>query len=565
MMLPIPLNEFEQYINETILNRGLSYFKNEHVQEPDVLASGELEFIVEGTENYTVQISLNNDTITEYVCDCPYDMGPVCKHVAAVIFYLLQNELEITKKTNTTKNKPRKKRKTIADKVNELLDQASHEELKQFIKEKTEQDRAFRNMFMASFAHLHSVESKAMYAKQVKSILQTASDKYGFIDWSAVRHVGMAVEQLLYTAQKQMEAKNYQSAFFISTAIMEQMTEALQFADDSNGDIGGCIEGGFEILNQLAQISSNEPLRKQIIDYCFTASDKEIYEGWDWHLGILRIAAHLVKNEEEIKLLFNQLEKEKESEFYKDEVQTIKYEVLLKTKDQAEASHYLEQHIANPNLRREAIQQAMKQTDYEKANKLAQDGVEHDMDDKPGLAKEWYDWLLKIAQEQGKTANIIEYARYLLIDNFRNEQDYYQILKEHVEPENWNEFIEGVIEEASTNNRWPDYYLISQIFIKEQWWGRLLEMVKKTPDLMMIEQYEEYLSSDYADEIIDMYADGIMKYMERSVGRKHYQTACRYLRRMIKLGGRDSANSTIATLREKYPQRRALMDELNNV
>lgn len=31
------------------------------------------------------------------------------------------------------------------------------------------------------------------------------------------------------------------------------------------------------------------------------------------------------------------------------------------------------------------------------------------------------------------------------------------------------------------------------------------------------------------------------------------------------MGGRDKANSTISILREKYPQRRALMEELDNV
>lgn len=563
--MQIPLNEFEQYISETILARGLSYFKNGHVQEPDVLSPGEYEFIVQGTENYTVRISLSNNTITEYVCNCPYDRGPVCKHVAAAIFYLQQDKLQISKKSNKAKSKPRKKRKTIADQVNDLLDRAPHEELKQFIREKTQQDRTFRNMFLATFAHLTTSESKAMYAKQVKSILQAASDRHGFIDWSAARYVGLAVEQLLDTARKQMEAKNYQSAFFISTAVMEQMTKALQFADDSNGDIGGCIEGGFEILNQLAQIRNNEPLRKQIIDYCFAAFDKGIYKGWDWHIGILRIAAHLVQTEEEANRIFEQIENALRSEYEKEEAQSIKYEVLLRVKGQAEANQYLKQHIVNPNLRREAIQQAINQKNYEKANKLAQDGIEHDMKDKPGLAKEWYDWLLKIAQKQGNTEKIIEYARYLLIDNFRNEQDYYQILKESVEPENWREFIEKVVEDISTKKRWLDTDLISQIYIREQWWDRLMEMIKKAPGLRTIERYEKYLSKDYSNEIVDMYADGIMKYIDENVGRKHYQSACRYLRRMIKLGGRDKANSTISILREKYPQRRALLEELDQV
>lgn len=519
--MQIPLSEFEQHINETILARGFLYFKNGHVQEPHVLSLGEYEFIVEGTENYTVQISLSNDTITEYACDCPYDLGPVCKHVAAAIFYLQQDELEIRKKTNTANNKLRKKRKTIADQVNELLDQASHDDLKQFIKGRAEQDRAFRNMFMASFAHLNSSESKEMYEKQVKSILKAASDRHGFIDWYSVGPVRIAVDQLLDTARKQIEAKNYQSAFFICTAVMEQMTAALQFADDSNGDIGGSIDGGFELLYQLAQISNNEPLRKQIIDYCFTAFDQKIYEGWDWHIGVLQIAAHLAKTEKETNRVFEQIGNAQLSEYEKEAVQSIKYEVLLKTKGEAEANQYLEQHITNPNLRREGIQQAINQKDYEKANKLAHDGVEHDMKDKPGLAKEWYDWLLKIAQEQGNIEKTIEYARFLLIDNFRNEQDYYQILKECVEPENWKEFIEKVIEDILAKKRWLDTHLISQIYIKEQWWDRLMEMVKKDRDLRTIEHYEKYLSKDYSNEIIDMYAAGIMNYMEENVGRKH--------------------------------------------
>ena len=69
----------------------------------------------------------------------------------------------------------------------------------------------------------------------------------------------------------------------------------------------------------------------------------------------------------------------------------------------------------------------MKNKEYEKAISLAKDGVEYDIEDKPGLAKEWYDWLLKIAQAQKNKEKTIEYARYLFIDNFHHEQDYYKI------------------------------------------------------------------------------------------------------------------------------------------
>lgn len=73
--MKIPLNEFEQHIDETILKRGLSYFKNHRVEAPDELTSGVYEFKVQGTEEYTVTLHLKNDVVTDFSCDCPFDSG----------------------------------------------------------------------------------------------------------------------------------------------------------------------------------------------------------------------------------------------------------------------------------------------------------------------------------------------------------------------------------------------------------------------------------------------------------------------------------------------------------
>lgn len=566
--MQIPLNQFEQYIDETILKRGLQYFKKGHVHEPEEISPGEYEAIVEGTEDYTVQLTLKNGIITEYVCDCPYDFGPVCKHVAAVIFYLQQDELELNKKMKRTKTgqivKP-PKRKTVARQVDELLEKASHDELKQFVREKASQNAPFRNLFLSSFAQHNSDESKELYVKQVKSILKTASDRHGFIDWSASRLVGNAVDNLLESAQKQINNRNYKSAVFICTAVMEQMTEALQYSDDSNGDIGGSIDAAYEMLYTVAQEQSSEEIRKLIIEYCFTSFDRQIYSGWDWHIGVLRLAALLLKTEEETERIFKQIDKAQRSDYEREEAQSIKYDILLKTKGENVAEKYLEQNITNSNLRREAIQKALKKKNFEKAISLAKDGVNYDLKDKPGLAKEWYDWLLKIAQAQNDSERIIEYARMLFIDNFRNEQDYYQILKQHVKPEKWVAFVESVIQDIITKKRWLDTGLIASIFIKEEWWDRLLELVKKTPDLNTIDHYEKYLSKNYSNEIVELYANGILKYMKNSMGRDHYQNACRYIRKIIKLGARDKANEIISFLRTEYPKRKALMEELDKV
>lgn len=566
--MQFPLDQFEQYVDETILKRGLSYFKKGHVHEPEEISTGEYEAIVEGSVDYTVQLTIKNGIITEYVCDCPYDMGPVCKHVVAVIFYLQKDALELNKKTKgvkTDQNSNPAKHKTVAQQVDELLEKVSHDELKQFVRDQTSSNAPFRNIFLSSFALHNSDESKEFYVKQVKSILKTASDRHGFIDWSASRLVGVLVNNLLESAQKQINNRNYKSAVFISTAVMEQMTEALQYSDDSNGDIGGSIDAAYEMLNTIAREELSEEIRGLLIEYCFTSFDKQIYSGWDWHIGVLRLAAQLLKTEDETERIFKQIDKAQRSDYERNEAQSIKYDILLKTQGENAAEKYIEQNITNSNLRREAIKKALIKKNYDKAISIALDGVNYDLQDKPGLAKEWYDWLLKIAQAQNDSEKIIEYARLLLIDNFRNEQDYYQILKQHVKSEKWTAFIEAVIQDITTKKRWLDTGLIASIFIKEEWWSRLLELVKKSPDFNTIDHYEKYLSNHYATEIVELYADGILKYMKNSMGRGHYQTACRYIRKIIKLGARDKANGIISYLKTEYPKRKALMEELSKV
>jgi len=140
----IPLNEFEQIIDETILKRGLSYFKNDFVTEFAEISNNEYEANVSGTDEYTVRLKIKNDVIVEHNCDCPYDMGPVCKHIVASIFYLKQDELNFNNQQNFS-SPIKKKHKTVAQQLKEILNKVSHSELKEFIREQSNIDKQFRN------------------------------------------------------------------------------------------------------------------------------------------------------------------------------------------------------------------------------------------------------------------------------------------------------------------------------------------------------------------------------------------------------------------------------------
>lgn len=107
--------------------------------------------------------------------------------------------------------------------------------------------------------------------------------------------------------------------------------------------------------------------------------------------------------------------------------------------------------------------------------------------------------------------------------------------------------------------------LLRRIYIEEQWWDRLIEMLKHNGSLYEIKQNEKYLSPKYNGALLELYETGLILYLKKNVGRNHYQNACIYLRRMKKLGGSNRVNQLISDFRIKYVQRRALLDELSRV
>ncbi len=555
--MQFPLNQFEESIDNTIVERGLSYFENGYVHEPVEIQSGVFEAIVEGSDDYTVHLRVSDGVVTESDCDCPYDIGPVCKHIVAVLYCLRKEVADVAKHPDAPK------RIVVSELADEILEKLTHEELKQFVREKLVKNTDFRDLFLSAFVPTKTDNSHEFYVKQVKSILRESSKRDGYIDWSASNEVGFAVGDILESAKEQIETRNYKTAVFICMAVLDQMYQAFEYADDSNGSIGGCVDSAYEMLSDIAEQELDEEVRKLIIDYCFDAYDQKRFSGWDWHIGMLCIASSLLKTNEEADQIFAKIETSQFSNYEKEAAGKLMFDVLEKIQGEEAAWNYLEQNISNPTLRRKAIEKAFTNEDYARATEVAQDGVECDQKSAPGQVIDWNDWLLKISQAQSDTAKIIEYSRLLFITSFRRDNDYYALLKQNVDPDKWHTFVEDIVNEISATTPRGSSVKIANIFINEEWWDRLFELLKKSPDISTIDNYVQYLSRDYAAEIAEMYAHAIVKSLKNTSTRDHYKNACRNILKIKKLGESDNANRLIAFLRAEYPRRKALMEELS--
>ena len=84
-------HNFEEDIHALVLELGQEYFTKGAVHNLEQTDAG-WHAKVEGSETYDVALN-GTEGIDAWICNCPYDHGPVCKHVAATLYAVRENLL----------------------------------------------------------------------------------------------------------------------------------------------------------------------------------------------------------------------------------------------------------------------------------------------------------------------------------------------------------------------------------------------------------------------------------------------------------------------------------------
>lgn len=81
------LSNLKRNIARRIYDRGEAYYEMDMVIEIGKVSEGHWAAEVEGSyeEVYEVDLYLSGDEVNDWSCTCPYDRGPICKHVVAAL------------------------------------------------------------------------------------------------------------------------------------------------------------------------------------------------------------------------------------------------------------------------------------------------------------------------------------------------------------------------------------------------------------------------------------------------------------------------------------------------
>ncbi|HMQ49751.1 MAG TPA: SWIM zinc finger family protein [Saprospiraceae bacterium] len=571
------LDNFENQVPDQIQKRGLDYFKTRAVGNISEINTGHWEAIVFGSEDYEVEIQLRGRQITHWDCNCPYD-GSICKHVVAVLYTLRETKPEKSKEKNS------KARKMSFE---DVLLQLDLEELRAFIREQKAQHRDFGNQFLLYFADKDpTMDMEKKYREMVQQLVRKHSDR-GFMDYRNTIAFYKAMRPILLAANQALTRNNFREALAVAKVVCLAGIDSIQHCDDSSGSIGDILFEGIHVLEKAAQSTAVAP---ELLDDIFTWLEKQLansiwFDYGDFGYELLDVAASIAKHRDAdryIRLLdqlrmmntgINYSSKFKQELFVKKKVH-----FLQAVGREQEIEQLIADNIDIVSIRRGQVEKAIEQRNYPLAKQLIEAGIQIAEGQKhPGTVHQWEEVLIRIAQLEQDIPTFRSLTKRFAFERGVSIK-FYQSWKSSFSLEEWPDVIEQHIQATITEERskprhdWDDvesslYTKLSPIYIEEQLWDKLLQVLPPYPTEYQLQPVHPYLAKRYPKEMLAFYLGLLEKMGDKASARNDYYNLAMLMKKVkqdIEHSHRP-IDELATSLIQKYPRRPAMKEELGKV
>ena len=560
MSLIIGIQRFLDEVDPTILTRGGDYYRSGQVENVE-RDGGHVTAEVSGSEEYPYQVELEfseGGEVEDWSCDCPYDRGPVCKHTVAVLLAIQVGEGEDRSKA----------KKTQKVSIQQLVERANKEQLASLILEYCREDKRFQSLVLSELED--SGEQEFAVIKELVRASIRANTHYHVIDESGCDAICADLDDCLEKVERRIERGQYGQALEIIQFVLITGMKLASEADSSSGPLSCTIDSTMEVLEQAARgLVQSGGDRNAWVKNLLKAATDPVFDGWDdSRYDLLQRAVVLVDtcSEGEFYAVLDRLS-EKRWERFEDDPWTerwdklTRYRVLCAAHGQKDARVYLEKNLDVDELRLILVQEEMEYGNYANAERLCRERIKQEAPEKRTMwnrASQWQLLLYDIYRDWGQRDKQIGQARTLAA---LGERKFYQTAKDLLtEDGRWQEEYPKFREELKSS---LPVYTYMEILKGEGETGLLMEQVRLHPDTVF--QYGGVLAPQYGDEVFDLCSNEIREASKSISNRKHYQQLCGLLQYLIKFGGSRSAQILINELREAYPRRPALLEELERV
>ena len=554
------MSGWKDLFQEHILARGEMYYYDGAVRGLRKTEHG-YHAVVEGTEDYEVDIEIKEGQVDEMHCSCPYaEDGNNCKHMAAVLY-----EIEEQEEAGALPGKAYLDQQK--EEWEEIIENIPEEELRSFIKKLAGQDGKIRDRLITRYTA--KIDEKQMYQlKQgVDQLVREYGGRRGFIDYRNAWDFTCAMEDyLLDKADLLIERKCWRQAFELTNYVFIMMGSI--DIDDSDGGI--C---------QIVNVCYDE--WKEILDNCTEEVKNEMFVWFINHLSCNDVADYLAEYIEDFLLHEFQsremLEKKLEyldkmierqtvstdcgstwSARYGYENNIIKRLEIMKQLGypEEEIREYRRKHCRFSAVRGLEIQENIERGDLDEAIRILQESKVLDSE-YPGLVARYSEQLISIYETHFDKKAYKEELLYYVLKCPQNNLVYIYKVKSICTDREWEEYREQILESRK------NYQILYPLMEAEGMYERMLECLKKEDFICNLDRYEKVLKKKFPEQVRDIYISYLHREAEKGSDRKRYRELMRYLKKICRYpGGKEKADEIAQNWRTMYYRRKAMMDEM---
>lgn len=580
--MQIPLSDFEQYIDDVILTRGLNYFQSGQIIEFSETRPGEIDAIVRGSEDYSVSLKIKNGTVVEHHCDCPADYGKVCKHVAAVIFHIQQDELEFllddgkpkksktpsrTKAGATAKPKTVKKpkKKSFKNLVDELISIVPYSDMIDFMKEVASENTTFRDIILARFADEYKIESIEIYSSRINAL---KSKVFTFRTGAKSEELTSFLNELSPYFEKahiKRETEGVNAAFIIVYPILEHLIEInkIHFYTMEEESIKAINECAI-LLSETEFDKLDSKNKRQLYSLGLKTFKANYKYDIDRATLMSSFAINNIQTENDYQKIVTEFDKFTPNTSDYGAIQLMRYKLIKAYTGEQDALKFLESKLAIYSLLKVyvdilisegKIKEAIEHILYYLKFHVVRERYSKDILDKKQDI-EIHEKLLELYTGIKNVKKIIKIAEHLLE---RTENlDYFDAVKSVLSSTEWEVYLKKHIDQK-TEAKYVRYSkIIVKLFIQEEQFERLFEYLKKYANMRNLESIDELLFEKFPDETAALYYKKLSEYLKSNNDYNTYSNISSWIRRIIQIGYQEHANMIIEQLKSEFHKMNSL-------
>ncbi len=564
--------DFEKTANATILDRGKKYFDAEAVSDLEKM-NGQWVANVDGTEQYAVVIK-GIRKIKDWECDCPYDGGPVCKHVLAVLYAI-----------RAEKSKPSKSKKSPKSEMDQIFAKVPEKELIAFFRKKLRSYKDLKqDLFSEFMEYVEVTEGVDKYSGMINKMIKSSGNKrYGFVDYKESIRLAQQLSGVMLKAQQFSRQKNYVDTLTICKSMMIEVSNLLDQADDSGGYLQDILYSAYSTVEELFEAPIAPIFKDKIFGVLYEILQKDKDNTADIRFRILDILLDKKWGNSQYQQLVDYLKNTLDNltgryTEYSQEAYLSYLSGIYANLEADDALQDLEdKYIHLVKIRKNVIERLIEEEAYEQAQKLILEGIEIAKEkNHSGTVSNWKDMLIRISSLEGDITTQRALLKEQYLDNgFRDGNKRLSDFKQTYSSEEWitvrtsliNLFNNTNKSKKGQNTSYKYQTLLANLYIAEEMWEDLLGYIE-TKELYSYNkiQLAYHLEDHYPEKIITIYADYVREMGVNSRSRPEYKKITAFLKGMLKVKGSELVvKELVQELQVKYDRRPAMLDELRKV